>query len=445
MVKKIEFDEDIIKMIEKSNNVILYGAGMVTKAILQYVFQNLLDNHIFCIAVSDKRNNPDQVLGVPVCELHELTNYHSSTIIIATLEKNHKEIFDKLISVGFIDIYGITNVCYARIRQLNPEYNLEILQNTENIKKQVNRLPDIMSEIYKLQYKLGQIEACMQYHTRMYQEILLPRQYPAELKNWYKYKTGKELNLLKPTTYNEKIQWIKLYGVTSLMTDLSDKWAVRRWIKEMIGEEYLVPVIGVWSQFDDINFSELPDKFVLKCTHGSGWNMVVSNKDYFDKNDAKKHFDMWMGMNFAYVDGLELQYKDIPPQIMAEEYLENQNGDLYDYKFWCFNGTVEFIMFLSEREEDLKMNNYDRDWNLLPFTYGHENSTRKIEKPKQLDKMIKIAEKLAQGFPHVRVDLYLLNDGSIKFGEMTFTSCSGICPWNEETINYKLGELITCI
>jgi len=251
------------------------------------------------------------------------------------------------------------------------------------------------------------------------------------------------LNLEQPRTFNEKIQWLKLYGDTPLMTMLADKYRARFWVEEKIGPKYLIPLLGAWKSFDEIEFESLPEKFVLKCNHGCGWNAIIRDKDNINKEELKRNFDKWMKLNYAFLKGgFELQYRDISPCIIAEEYLENDAEELFDYKFWCFQGKVEFIMFLSERNSHLRMNNYDREWNLLPFTYNYPNSEKQIEKPDNLDEMISLAEQLAEGFPFVRVDFYRLNNGEIKFGEMTFTPASGICGWSSEEINEKLGNLI---
>ena len=263
-----------------------------------------------------------------------------------------------------------------------------------------------------------------------YYSSLPPRKYPKELKLWYKMATGDDLNLQHPKTYNEKIQWLKLYDSTPLKTRLSDKFLVRDWVKEKIGEEYLIPLLGVWDNFDEIDFDKLPDQFVLKANHGSGWNIIVKDKATFDWEDAKKKFDSWMRTNFAFLCGFELQYLNISPKIIAEEYLENGNNDLFDYKVFCFDGRAESVMFLSERKQGLKMAFYDLNWNKLPFVYSYPQNEKPIPKPEKLELLIELAEKLAAGFAHVRVDFYVLNDGSIKFGEMTFSSASGICEWN---------------
>ena len=272
-------------------------------------------------------------------------------------------------------------------------------------------------------------------------ENLPESEYPLFIKCWYKLKTGKNLNLDHPKTFNEKIQWLKLYDRQPIKTIMCDKYLVRNYIKDQIGEEYLVPLLGVWDKFDDIDFDKLPNQFALKCNTGSEWNAIVRDKSKFDIPAAKKKFDLWMQKNPVNIRFLT-QYKDVPLKIIAEKYLENENGDLFDYKFWCFGGKVKFIMFLSNRAHGLLMDNYDLDWNLLPFTYNYPNSGHKIEKPDNLDEMIALAEKLAAGFSHLRVDFYRLNDGSIKFGEFTFTSFGGVCDWHPKEMDEILGKLI---
>ncbi|MDQ5983567.1 MAG: hypothetical protein RUMPE_00591 [Eubacteriales bacterium SKADARSKE-1] len=275
-----------------------------------------------------------------------------------------------------------------------------------------------------------------------YYKNLPPDKYSEELKAWYKRLTKSELNLENPTTYNEKIQWLKLYDSTPIKTKLADKYLVRDWVKEKIGEEYLVPLLGVWDKFDDINFDKLPDKFVLKCNHGSGWNIVVTDKSNFNKAEAKKKFDTWINTNYAFRAGLELQYKNMKPKIIAEEYMENDGGDLYDYKVWCNNGRADFIMYLSNRKNGLKMSFYDTKWNLMPFTYTYPQHENLLPKPANLNKILDLATKLSEGFAHARVDFYRLNDGTLKFGEITFTSASGSCKFDPPEYNKILGDLI---
>lgn len=266
--------------------------------------------------------------------------------------------------------------------------------------------------------------------------------YENELKEWFQKKTGKVLNLENPQTFNEKMQWMKLYDSTPIKTKLADKYLVRDYVKEKIGEQYLIPLLGVYDNFDEIDFDSLPNKFVLKCNHGCGYNIIVTDKSKFNKKRARKNIEKWMKTDYSTVYGVELHYKNIKPKILIEEYLENDNKDLYDYKVWCNNGEPEYIMFLSNRKKNLKMSFYDINWNLMPFYYSHPQHDTPIPKPQNLDKMLELSKKLAKGFPHARIDFYILNDGSLKFGEITFTSCSGVCRWNDDKYDKFLGDKI---
>lgn len=268
--------------------------------------------------------------------------------------------------------------------------------------------------------------------------------YVNELISWYKKRTGKNLNLNDPQTFNEKIQWSKLYDSTPIKTRLADKYLVRDWITEKIGNKYLIPLLGVYNSFEEIDFNKLPNQFVIKCNHGCGYNIIVKDKTKMNLKDIKIKLNKWLVENFALKYGLELHYRDIKPKIIIEQFIENKKskGDLYDYKFWCFNGKVYYIQFLSERNLDgLKMAFYDKQWNKQNFTYSYPLDIKNIEKPSNLDEMIELAEKLSAEFNHVRVDFYRMDDGTIYFGEMTFTSASGTCKWNNEEINKKLGKL----
>lgn len=265
--------------------------------------------------------------------------------------------------------------------------------------------------------------------------------YINELAKWYHASTGDVIDFKNPVTFNQKLQWCKVYDRNPLKTKLADKYLVREWVRDKIGSQYLVPLLGVWDSFDEIDFSKLPKKYALKCNHGSGWNIIVDDKNPLNKEEAKRKIDQWMSENFAYKAGFELHYKDIVPKIIAEEYMENYGGDIYDYKFYCFDGRVEYIHFLMDRKKELRMGYYDREWKLQKFVHNHPRIEQKIEKPSNLDEMIRLAEILSQGFPYVRVDFYRLNDGTIKFGEMTFTPASGTQDWNPPEANYMLGKL----
>ena len=270
---------------------------------------------------------------------------------------------------------------------------------------------------------------------------LAENEYLEEMSKWFTANTGEKLDLQNPVTFNQKIQWLKVYDNTSEKTLLADKYLVRGWVEKKIGGKYLIPLLGVWDCFDDIDFTALPDKFVLKCNHGSHMNIVVKDKSNLDKMDAKQKMDIWMQTKFSK-KGFEQQYRNIIPKIIAEEYIENLGGEIYDYKFFCFSGKVKYIQFLSDRQGGLKAAYFDVNWNLQPFTNNHPFVNFSVNKLNNLEEMIEIAEKLADGFSFVRVDLYRLNDGTIKFGEMTFSPASGTQDWRPAAANRMLGNLV---
>ena len=266
--------------------------------------------------------------------------------------------------------------------------------------------------------------------------------YPCALKRWYKKATGNDLDLRNPKSFNEKIQWLKLYDSTPLKTRLADKYLVRGWIKEKIGEEYLVPLLGVWDSFDDIDFDKLPTKFVLKANHGSSWNIVVDDKAAFNQVEAKKKFDTWMKLNFAFQVGFELHYMNIPRKIIAEKYLENTEG-LKDYRFYCFNGKPYqvWVDIYSGTPNHLR-SIFDMDWNKIPMKCTWpDGGTLLCKKPQTFEKMKEFATLLSRGFSFVRVDFFEVN-GKLYMGEMTFTPMSGAGKFDPLKWDKKFGELL---
>ena len=277
-----------------------------------------------------------------------------------------------------------------------------------------------------------------------YREKLTPKPLrPIELKRWFKKCNGRELHLDPPVTWCDKINWIKLYGVTPEMTRLSDKYLVRDWIREKIGEEYLIPLLGAWDSFDEIPFDTLPESFVLKTKHACKTNLLVTDKSKLDKAAAAMDFRRWMMFDFSYRFGYQMQYLGIKRKIIAEEFLHNNGRELMDYKFHCFNGVVESCEYIGGRSGETRLAFFDKDWKLLPYrTSTYPLYEELPEKPENYEKMVEIAAILSKGFPYVRVDLYHLNDGQIKFGEMTFTPSSGQCTWIPEGTDEMLGHLI---
>lgn len=266
---------------------------------------------------------------------------------------------------------------------------------------------------------------------------------PLAMKDWFYEHTGEQLDLDNPQTYNQKIQWLKLYDSTPVKARLSDKYQVREWIKEKIGEEYLIPLLGVWDNFDDIDFNKLPDKFALKCNHGSGYNIIVKDKSKLDLAAVRRKVNTWMNEDYSFKSGFELQYTLIPRKIVIEQYIENKNDDLYDYKFWCFDGEVKYIEFISGRyTNQKKLAFYDINWQKQNFLSDRAVlDDDVIEKPGNFDLMVKLAETLSKGFNHVRVDFYDVNN-KIYFGEMTFTTSSGVCPWQPKEEDLEFGKMI---
>ena len=263
------------------------------------------------------------------------------------------------------------------------------------------------------------------------------------LKMVYKKVFKKKLNLNNPTLFSEKIQWLKLYDRKNIYTTMVDKYEVKKYVAEHIGSKYVIPAIGIYEKFDDIDFEKLPEQFVLKCTHDSGGLVIVKDKKKFDKKKARKKINKCMRRNYYY-SGREWPYKNVKPRIIVEKYMEDKkDNELRDYKFFCFNGEVKVMFIASNRQGkgDTYFDFFDKDFRHLPFTNGHPNAPVIPRKPINYNEMIKLAEKLSSGIPQVRVDFYDVN-GKVYFGEMTFSHWSGLMPFEPEIWDRKLGDMI---
>ena len=268
------------------------------------------------------------------------------------------------------------------------------------------------------------------------------KDYPFLLSKLYIINTGKTLDLQNPVTFNEKIQWMKLHDSTAEKTRLADKYLVRDFVSSNVGDEYLVPLLGVWDRFDDIDFDMLPDDFALKCNHGSGWNLICRDKKEIDWVYYRSKFNEWMNMNFAYLNG-EYHYRDIPRKIIAEEYLDMSDG-VKDYRFFCFNGKAYQVWVdLYSGTPDHIRSIFDMDWQKLDIrcTWPDGGDALK-DKPLSFELMRVIAEKLSEGFSFVRVDLFEIR-GRIYVGELTFTPMNGTGKFDPPYWDKKLGDLIT--
>ena len=265
------------------------------------------------------------------------------------------------------------------------------------------------------------------------------------LRLMYRAHTGKKLDLKHPKTYNEKLQWIKLNDRRPLYTQIVDKYAVREYVQEKIGDEYLVPLLGKWDNPEDINFDRLPEQFVLKCNHDSGSVIICDSKADFDEVKAKKKLAQCLKRG-TYIYGREWPYKNVKPCIIAEQYLvDEETAELRDYKFFVFDGVVKAMFIATDRqsqERPTAFDFFDVEYNHIDMRHGHPNAPYLPEKPLNFDKMKELAMKLSQDIPEVRVDFYEVN-GKIYFGEMTLFHHGGFTPFDPDDYDALWGEWIT--
>lgn len=251
-------------------------------------------------------------------------------------------------------------------------------------------------------------------------------------------------NLKAPQTFNEKLQWLKLYDRNPRYTEMVDKYAVKKYVADKIGEQYIIPTLGVWDRVEDIDFESLPDQFVLKCTHDSGGLVICRDKSKLDIEQAKKTLKKALASDFYYL-GREWPYKNVKPRIIAEQYMEDsKTAELRDYKFFCFDGEVKALFIASERQkigEEVKFDFFDTEFNHLDFRHGHPNSPNCPKKPETFDEMKRLAAVLSPDIPQVRVDFYEV-DGKVYFGELTFFHHGGFVPFTPEEWDYRFGEWI---
>lgn len=261
------------------------------------------------------------------------------------------------------------------------------------------------------------------------------------LQKLYKAAFGKELDWDNPQTFNEKLQWLKLYDRKPIYTTMVDKYEVKKYVAEKIGEEYIISTLGVWDNFDDIDFDKLPDQFVLKCTHDSGGLVICKDKRKLDIATAKKKMEKALRTSF-YSEFREWPYKDVKPRIIAEQYMADESGGLIDYKFFCFDGVPRIMFIATDREnpnEETKFDFFDMDFNHLDIRNGHPNAKLPPRKPKRFELMKQLASKLSNGIPHVRVDMYEVN-GKVYFGELTFYHWGGVVKFEPDSWDKILGD-----
>jgi hypothetical protein len=253
-----------------------------------------------------------------------------------------------------------------------------------------------------------------------------------------------KLNLRNPRTFNEKLQWIKLYDHNPLYTTLVDKYRVKEFVTDRIGAEHVIPLLGAWDKVEDIEWDKLPDQFVIKCSHDCGGMVICKDKSKLNIKEASKTLSEAFNYNYYY-KGREWPYKNVRPKIFAEAYMEDEYGELRDYKFFCFNGEVKALFIASDRQkkgEEVKFDFFDADFNHLSVTQGHPNAPQQPLKPKGFEEMKRLAAQLSKGIPEVRVDFYDVN-GHVYFGEFTLFHFGGMVKFNPTEWDYTFGSWIT--
>ena len=281
-------------------------------------------------------------------------------------------------------------------------------------------------------------------YERRFEDNLTPEDIKYILETQFEVKMGKKLNLSNPLTFNEKLQWLKLYYRNDLLIKCADKVEARNYIRDTIGEQYLVPCLGIYDSPDEIDFDKLPDKFVLKVNWGSKQNLGCKDKSKFNIKRAKKKLTTWLTpkQNYYY-NFFEWQYKNIKPKIICEKYLDLTNdGVITNYRFFCFDGKFKIFSTLFSKDGKNYINFYDTDLNYIPVKQSLPNNPNYVPKIINYKKMVELAEKLAKPFPHVRVDMYEDSEKNIYMGELTFTNWNGTKPIEPEEYDYKFGEYL---
>lgn len=253
---------------------------------------------------------------------------------------------------------------------------------------------------------------------------------------------GKFPNLKNPRTFNEKIQWLKLHNRKAEFSAMVDKYEVKKIIAERMGEEYLIPTLGIWERFEDIDFEKLPNQFVLKCTHDSGGLVICKDKSKLDLKKTEEKIKRCLNSNYFW-HGREWPYKSVKPRIIAEQYMVDESGvELKDYKIFNFNGEPKLIQVDFNRFVKHTKNIYDTDWNYMNVAINYPTDPNvSIKRPECLGKMLNMARELSKGLPFLRTDFYVIN-GKIYFGELTFSPGSGFMKVTPESFDLEMGSWI---
>ena len=378
--------------------------------------------------------------------LTSMRQYVNSGVLVMNLKQIRKDnVIQKFIELSKknhnLQVQDILNiVCFGKIMKLSQKYNLMVsqLKNNnhplKNIYKEENFIktkdsPYIINYFDKKK-PWNSIKITMENYwweiakkTPFIDSLFSRENIYKDILNKFYYKiTKKQLNFDKPVSFYEKIQWLKVYESTPIKTKLSDKYMVREWVSEKIGVKYLIPLIGVYDKFEDINFENLPNQFVIKCNHGRGYYIIVKDKYQLKFDKIKKKIENWMNTNYAYNNGLELHYRDIKHKIIIEKYMDDGNNNIKDYKVICFDGKPNFIFVDGKRHSTNNFNLYNLNWNKITYKINSKYSDFPSQKkPKYLKKLLMLASLLSHNFTYVNVCFFIIHD-KIYFDEMLFSS-----------------------
>jgi len=358
----------------------------------------ILANHLRLMGMSAEYIDNDIKWGKTLvfgqkCNLPENADSRYPCIIAAQNEKNKIDIHKQLLQIGFTNIHFIDEA-----------YNHDWLDCYA---------PMMSDELY--------------------------------LRIFWFWRNGNEIDLEHPHTFNEKIQWLKLNDRNPEYVRMTDKYEVKEYVAEKIGEQYVIPTIGIYDTYDEIDFAKLPSQFVMKCTHDSGGIEICKDKSIFDFGRSRQHIEKCLSYNYFYYER-EYSYKEIKPRIIIEEYMSDCTGsELKDYKIFCFNGEPQIIEVDIDRSTNHRRNLYTTEWELLDLSICYPKAPEiQIEKPDCIKELLDAARKLSEGIPHVRTDFYVI-DNRIYFGEMTFYHGGGYEKFTPDEWNRKLGDYITVV
>lgn len=380
--------------------ICIWGFGRIGKSFV-YISLKCAGADITCFCDS-KQKEKDSFDGIPLVsesELYEMEDVY--TFIAVNSIEAQKKISLKL------DEHGIKNTVFD---------NIFLTELCNSIEKESDE---------KLSYR---------YRNLMNDELYL--------KIIFKQRMGCDLNIDNPRTFNEKMQWLKIHDRKPLYASLVDKYEVKNYAAKKLGKDHVIPTLGIWDKFEDIDFNNLPNQFVLKCTHDSGSVVICTDKSAFDKDYARNKIQKALSTNY-YWTKREWPYKNVKPRIIAEKYIKATKEEVLPvYKFFVFEGDPVLVQAIKNDKTDSETIDYfDSQWNLLDMKQNFQNSTVPLDKPKQFDEMLVMARKMSQGFRFIRIDFYSVDDIYI-FSEITFFSDSGLSRFCPEEWDYKLGELI---